>query len=71
MRYPIKPLLTAIIIVVFQLLSIHRLYSQWGFKVGEESKIPSADKWNFINYGEVEANLHTGTINFNINRASY
>ena len=66
MRYPIKPLLTAIIIVVFQLLSIHRLYSQWGFKVGEESKIPSADKWNFINYGEVEANLHTGTINLSI-----
>lgn len=66
MRYPIKPLLTAIIIVVFQLLPIHRLYSQWGFKVGEESKIPSADKWNFINYGEVEANLHTGTINLSI-----
>ncbi len=71
MRYHIKPLLTAIIIVVFQLLPIHRLYSQWGFKVGEESKIPSADKWNFIKHGEVEANLHTGTINFNINRASY
>lgn len=66
MRYPIKPLLTAIIIVVFQLLPIPRLYSQWGFKVGEESKIPSADKWNFINYGEVEANLHTGTINLSI-----
>lgn len=66
MRYPIKPLLTAIIIVVFQLLPIHPLYSQWGFKVGEESKIPSADKWNFINNGEVEANLHTGTINLSI-----
>ena len=26
-----------------------------GFKVGEESNPPSADKWNFINYGEVEA----------------
>lgn len=47
-------------------MAITPIYAQWGFKVGEEMKIPSADAWNFVKHGEVGASLHTGTVNLSI-----
>lgn len=46
-----------------QMMLASQLYSQMGFRIGDEMKTPSTDTWNFIKQGEVGANLHTGTVN--------
>ena len=62
MKSKIKTTIVAIILA----MAITPIYAQWGFKVGEENKMPSADTWNFIKYGEVGASLHSGTVNLSI-----
>ena len=62
MKSKIKTTIIAIILA----MAITPIYAQWGFKVGEENKMPSADTWNFIKYGEVGASLHSGTVNLSI-----
>lgn len=61
-----KVKITSAIIAIILAMAISPIYAQWGFKVGEENKMPSADTWNFIKYGEVGASLHSGTVNISI-----
>lgn len=61
-----KVKITSAIITIILAMAISPIYAQWGFKVGEENKMPSADTWNFIKYGEVGASLHSGTVNLSI-----
>lgn len=61
-----KVKITSAIIAIILAMAISPIYAQWGFKVGEENKMPSADTWNFIKHGEVGASLHTGTVNLSI-----
>lgn len=61
-----KVKITSAIIAIILAMAISPIYAQWGFKIGEEMKIPSADAWNFVKQGEVGANLHTGTISLSI-----
>ena len=61
-----KVKITSAIIAIILAMAISPIYAQWGFKVGEENKMPSTDTWNFIKYGEVGASLHSGTVNLSI-----
>lgn len=43
-----------------------QINAQSNFKVGGEIQIPSTDSWNFIKFGEVGANIYSGTIGLSI-----
>ena len=60
------PILRAAILAISLLFASESSFSQGNLKIGEEMKAPSTDTWNFIKYGEVGANLHTGSVNLSI-----
>ena len=54
------------ILAIALLFAVQPLFSQGNLVVGEEMKASSTDTWNFIKYGEIGANLHTGTVHLSI-----
>ena len=66
MKTIFKSLHSIILLIMLMGLVIPLTKAQSHFNTNGELQRPSTDSWNMIKYGEVGANLYTGTVQFNI-----
>ena len=66
MKTVFKSLRSIILLIMLMSFVTYTLKAQSHFNTNGELQRPSTDSWNMIKYGEVGANLYTGTVQLNI-----